>query len=140
MRLDESILRHLDRREIVDQSDLLTRLGKEGFEITLSTLSRHLKKLGVKKVDGVYRRQGKPLLPAMPFSIRKVPPCLLVLKTHSGFAQPLAVALDEAQLPSLAGTIAGDDTVFVAPLDGSRLDLLEEEIQRKLAGGILKQR
>lgn len=132
MRLNEAILKHLDKREITDQSELLQRLHKEGFDLTLSTLSRHLKKLQVRKEDGVYRRHDPPNLGAMSFTIRKVPPCLLVIRTGSGYAQALALALDQAEIPMLAGTVAGDDTIFAAPMDGSKLDVLEAEIKRRL--------
>lgn len=130
MRLNEAILKHLGKREISDQSELLALLHKEGFDLTLSTLSRHLKKLQVRKEDGVYRRHGAP--GSMAFTIKKVPPCLLVIRTSSGYAQALALALDQAQIPTLAGTVAGDDTIFAAPVDGGKLDALEAEILRRL--------
>lgn len=135
MRMDEAILRYLGSREIADQSVLLALLRADGFELTLSTLSRRMKKLNVRKERGVYR-QASPLRPAaQPVSIRKVQPCLLILKTRVGSAQALAVALDAAGLPSLAGSVAGYDTIFVAPTDPSRLDALEEEVRRCLENG-----
>jgi transcriptional regulator of arginine metabolism len=133
MNLDDAILAHLEKREIRDQSELLALLGRQGFELTLSTLSRHMKKLQVRKESGVYRRSDARRLGAMSFTLHKVPPCLIVIRTHSGYAQALALLLDEAQIPSLAGTVAGDDTIFAAPVDGSKLDLLETEIRRKLS-------
>jgi transcriptional regulator of arginine metabolism len=69
------------------------------------------------------------------YTLRKVPPCLLVLKTNPGFAQAMALALDGADLPSLAGTIAGDDTIFAAPTDAALLDRLEGEILQRLGEG-----
>ena len=136
MNLDEAILHHLAQRAIDEQADLLGLLRVDGFELTLSTLSRHLKKLQVRKDNGRYQRL--PLLPravAPPFSIRRVEPCLLVLKTSPGFAQAMAFALDGADLPSLAGTIAGDDTIFVAPVEPSRLAALEQEVRERLLKG-----
>ena len=133
MQLNEAILKHLGKRAITDQSELLRMLEKDGFDLTLSTLSRHLKKLQVRKEDGIYRRQGPPHLGAMSFTIQRVPPCLLVIRTSSGYAQALALALDQAQIPTLAGTVAGDDTIFAAPVEGTKLDALEAEIRRILA-------
>lgn len=133
MHLNEAILKHLGKREISDQSELLTMLQKDGFDLTLSTLSRHLKKLQVRKENGIYRRQGPSHMGAMPFTIQRVPPCLLVIRTSSGYAQALALALDQAQIPMLAGTVAGDDTIFAAPVEGSKLETLEAEIRRRLA-------
>lgn len=132
MRLDDAILKHLEKREITDQAELVRLLAKDGFELTVSTLSRHLKKLQVRKEDGVYRRHELRRLSPVGFSLIKVPPCLIVLRTHSGYAQALALALDEARIQVLAGTVAGDDTIFCAPTDGSKLDVLETEIRRCL--------
>lgn len=136
MNLDQAILQHLHDRSIDDQAELLALLRADGFDLTLSTLSRHLKKLQVRKDQGRYQ----PIRPfkrsaAPAFTLRKVSPCLLVLKTSPGFAQAMAFALDEAGLPSLAGTIAGDDTIFAAPVDPDRLDALELEVRTRLQQG-----
>ncbi len=135
MHMDEAILRHLGSREITDQGALLALLREEGFALTLSTLSRRMKKLNIRKERGLYRQALATRPMAQPVSIRKVQPCLLIVKTRMGSAQALAVALDAAGLPSLAGSVAGYDTIFVAPTDPSRLDALEDEVQRCLEHG-----
>jgi transcriptional regulator of arginine metabolism len=135
MNLDTAILHHLAHRDIADQGDLLRLLRDEGFDLTVSTLSRHLKKLQVRKEAGRYQVRA-PHRPTTPqYTLRKVPPCLLILKTGPGFAQAMALALDGGRLPSLAGTIAGDDTIFAAPLDATLLDRLEAEILQQLGQG-----
>ncbi|HLO67694.1 MAG TPA: hypothetical protein VK188_11785 [Holophaga sp.] len=136
MNLDEAILSHLSRRPISEQADLLAILREEGFDLTLSTLSRHFKKLNIRKEEGRYQRSRPALAPVHPFTLQKVPPVLLIVKTTPGFAQPMALALDQASLPALAGTIAGDDTIFLAPKDASLLDRLEQEVRGRLAQGI----
>jgi len=135
MNLDAAILRHLAERDIAEQGDLLERLRAEGLDLTVSTLSRHLKKLQVRKEAGRYQIPPPQRSPAHPFTVRKVQPCLVILKTEPGFANAMALALDGGGLPSLAGTIAGDDTIFAAPLDPSLLDRLEEEILERLGRG-----
>jgi transcriptional regulator of arginine metabolism len=135
MRLDDAILHHLSRQEIVDQASLLTLLRADGFDLTVSTLSRRMSRLQVRKDRGVYRQMAPERMPVAPTSIRKVPPCLLILKTSPGTAQALAVALDNKALPSLAGSIAGYDSIFIAAIDPSHLDSLEEEVRRCLANG-----
>ena len=112
--LDQAILTLLDRYEFTDQDNLQKYLERQGFEVTQSTLSRHLKKLHVQKVEGIYRKveAARPALP--PFTVTQAPPNLLVLRTDPGFANALAVRLDGAPIPGLAGTIAGDDTIFIA--------------------------
>jgi transcriptional regulator of arginine metabolism len=135
MNLDTAILHHLAHRDIADQGDLLRLLRDEGFDLTVSTLSRHLKKLQVRKEAGRYQVRA-PHRPTTPqYTLRKVPPCLLILKTGPGFAQAMALALDGGGLPSLAGTIAGDDTIFAAPTDAALLDRLEAEILQRLGQG-----
>ena len=136
MKLDEAILHHLAAQSIDDQADLLDLLRRDGFDLTLSTLSRHMKKLQVRKEEGRYRRSALLRGSAPTFTLCKVPPCLLVLKTSPGFANAMALALDGGGLPSLAGTIAGDDTIFVAPTAGHLLDQLEAEVRERLGRGI----
>jgi transcriptional regulator of arginine metabolism len=59
---------------------------------------------------------------------------LVVLTTPSGYANALAQALDETQHPAIAGTLAGDNTIFVAARDGTPAAALRDE----LAGHLLK--
>jgi transcriptional regulator of arginine metabolism len=57
---------------------------------------------------------------------------LLVIKTPRGFAAALADAIDDALLPEVAGTIAGDNTVFVAAREGVTGAQLAEELRSRL--------
>jgi transcriptional regulator of arginine metabolism len=136
MNLDQLILRHLEPQDISDQRILLERLQAEGLELTLATLSRHLKKLNVRKDAGVYRRMEPPPVVPVPFSTTKVKPNLLIVKTGSGLAQALALALDTSDLKYLAGTVAGDDTLFCAPFESDQLDALDVEVRKRLAEGL----
>lgn len=114
MTLDNAILERVAKEDIGDQSVLLQRLADEGWQVTQPTLSRHLKKLGIQKVAGLYR-QTEGALPGPPaFTLSQVEPCLVVLQTQPGYAQPLAVMLDQKGIEGVAGTIAGDDTIFLA--------------------------
>lgn len=116
MDLDQLLLQLLEAHPITDQTDLLERLSAEGHDLTQSTLSRRLKRLGVHKVQGRYRRvEGSAqVLPEV--TLAEVPPNLLVLRTAPGFAQALGLSLDAEPFPGQMGTLAGDDTVFVAVL------------------------
>jgi transcriptional regulator of arginine metabolism len=136
MVLDAAILRILARQEVAEQGELLVLLRQEGFDLTVSTLSRHLKRLLVRKEGGRYRLPGPRRAPAAAFTVRKVPPCLLILKTEPGFAQAMASALDSGGLPSLAGTIGGDDTIFAVPTEAGLLDRLEQEVVERLGRGV----
>ena len=132
MDLDALILQLLDDAPIADQGDLLDLLAARGHELTQSTLSRRLKRLGVQKVQGRYRRveHSAQILPEV--TLREVPPNLLVLRTAPGFAQALGLSLDADPVPGQMGTLAGDDTVFVAVLP-ERLAEVKAHLTRVLA-------
>jgi transcriptional regulator of arginine metabolism len=132
MTVDQAILRLIEKYEIADQAALLQRLAAQGIELTQSTLSRHLKKLSVQKREGRYQRVETPRLGMPAFQLREAPPNLLVLTTTPGFAQAMAELLDQSQLPAIAGTIAGDNTVFIALADSRALKTVQEEIREIL--------
>lgn len=131
MDLDQLILHLLETHLISDQTDLLERLATAGHDLTQSTLSRRLKRLGVHKVQGRYgRSEGQvKLLPEA--TLLAVPPNLLVLRTAPGFAQALGLALDADPAPGQMGTLAGDDTVFVA-VEPSRFEAVKGHILKGL--------
>ena len=134
MTLDEAILKFTAEREITDQSVFMELLRRAGHRVTQPTLSRHMQKLGVQKVAGRY--QKVEMLPTeLPgFSLTRVPPNLLVIRTRPGYAQPLAVKLDQQKPPGIAGTLAGDDTVFIAVTPPAKLKSVAETVEALLAG------
>ncbi|HXG39333.1 MAG TPA: hypothetical protein VNJ28_00190, partial [Candidatus Limnocylindrales bacterium] len=70
----------------------------------------------------------------LPIEIREAG-LLLILKTLPGSAHPIAAALDRARWPDVAGSIAGDDTVFVAFADRQALQRVRRRILRFARGG-----
>jgi transcriptional regulator of arginine metabolism len=60
---------------------------------------------------------------------------LVVVTTPSGYANALAQAIDEATHPAIAGTIAGDNTIFIAARDGISAQALREELAGELLQG-----
>lgn len=134
MNVDQLILKLIESHEVEDQAGLLALLKRQGHELTQSTLSRHLKKLSVTKREGRYRRlePGAPELPEA--TLLEAPPNLFVIKTAQGFAPALAYLLDE-RIPRdlVAGTVAGEDTVFVALANPDRRSDARSAI-RKLLG------
>jgi transcriptional regulator of arginine metabolism len=122
------ILEIVDREAVTSQEQLRERLRERGIEATQATLSRDIHELGLIKrpADGAYRRPvaaaAEPVVDADVIVRRAVEEYLrgeeavdhlLVLKTDTGLAQPLAVALDRSRLREIVGTIAGDDTILV---------------------------
>jgi transcriptional regulator of arginine metabolism len=117
-----AILALLRRKPVHRQEELVAKLAERGFEVTQSSVSRDLRQLGVAKVGGRYvapaPKQGSPdplaeVAPALR-AAKPAGPHLTVVLTRVGAAQSVGIALDRAAWPEIVGTVAGDDTVFVA--------------------------
>jgi transcriptional regulator of arginine metabolism len=121
-RRQREILHLLRRSRLSGQDEIVARLRQRGIEATQSSVSRDLRDLGVAKVGGHYvppslhHEPDQGLTAASRFLIALAPagPNLTVLRTVVGAAQPVALAIDRAAFPEVVGTIAGDDTIFVA--------------------------
>jgi transcriptional regulator of arginine metabolism len=122
------VLELVDREPIYSQEQLREQLKGRGIDVTQATLSRDIRDLGLVKAaaDGAYKRPlvgdaaaapdaGAVLKRVVAASLRKfeVVQQLVVLRTESAQAQPLAEAIDRARLPDVAGTISGDNTILV---------------------------
>ena len=112
-------------REIRSQAELARMLARDGLEATQATLSRDLAEIGVLKGAGGYRLPGvvaeaPPAEDALGRVLRRevlsveAGGTLVVIRTPSGHGNALAIELDRAAPKGALGTIAGDDTVFVA--------------------------
>ncbi len=129
--LDADLRQLLEREAIGEQAELLARLTALGHVLTQPTLSRQLKRLGYAKRDGLWQPpEQTESLPVRRLAI--APPNLLVLKTDPGFANALASRLDATPLPGQVGTLAGDDTVFVAVLP-EELEAAAQRLRRRFA-------
>src|SRR5262249_10994634 len=118
-----AIMRILREGLVRKQEDLVRLLKKAGHEVTQSSISRDLRDLGVLKASGRYvlpadevtRANGDfGALAQFVRGLRCAGPSLTVLRTTIGAAQSVAVAIDKAEWPEVAGTISGDDTIFIA--------------------------
>lgn len=121
----EAIREIVARQAVRSQTELVRLLGRKGFTVTQSCVSRDLEELKVVKVDGRYVEltalaaaapAGDELALAAPFvrAVRPAGPHLLVVLTPPGRAPAVALAIDHARWPEVVGTVAGDDTVMVA--------------------------
>ncbi len=121
------ILEIVSTRRIATQEELAAALTAEGFEVTQSSVSRDISALRLVKSGGGYRKQARPPEGKDPDEARiregilMVQPAgdnLIILHTPPGDAQRVAVAMDRLAWSEVAGTVAGDDTIFVAVADG----------------------
>ncbi len=111
----EAILSMLERESIAKQEHIVEWLRNHGFEVTQASVSRDLTELGVAKVLGIYTRVSNPYrLGSAIVSMGSAGPNLLVVRTGTGSAQRTGYEIDGLNLPEVIGTIAGDDTIFVA--------------------------
>ena len=133
-----TILRHLRAGSVRRQSDLVTLLKQDGFEVTQSSVSRDMRELGVLKAQGRYLPPDADVTPAQDnFStiarfvreIRTAGPSITVIKTSTGAAGSVAVAIDRANWPEIVGSIQGDDTIFIATEDGAAQASLRERLR-----------
>jgi transcriptional regulator of arginine metabolism len=133
-----AIVRILRSGVVRRQGDLVRLLRKEGHEATQSSISRDLRDLGVLKAsdryvlppDEVARANGDfGMLAQFVREIRRAGPSITVLRTTIGAAQSVAVAIDKAAWPEVAGTISGDDTIFIATPNARAQDELVGRLQ-----------
>ncbi len=139
-----AILDLVAQEEIVSQDQLRHRLRGKGFNATQATISRDIKDLGLVKraADGAYQKPGvladgrgaadAAVRRAVAEYLRRVDQVqqLLVLRTDPGLAQPLALAIDRADLAEVVGTVGGDDTILVI----TRHARAGREVKRLLEG------
>lgn len=116
----------LEQHRVESQEQLQKLLARDGVQATQATLSRDLKDLGVLKGPrGYMLPAGEPEPPRpTPAALQealqtfltgvKQGENLVVLRTGPGQAGALASELDRAQLEGVLGTVAGDDTIFLA--------------------------
>jgi transcriptional regulator of arginine metabolism len=133
------ILELISTRAVRTQEELAETLASEGWEVTQSSVSRDIAALRLIKVDGAYRRPAAIRLPADPdehrisegvLSVDPAGEALVVLHTPPGEANRVAVAIDRLAWPDVVGTLAGDDTIFLAVKDATA--------QRRVIGEVRK--
>jgi len=117
----EEIIRN---HQCKDQSDILHQLEQRSIIVTQSSLSRRLKKLAIVKQDNIYVVREKYTYKGEIKHIDIVMPNMLVIHTKPGSAPLLASKIDEllsyknqdssVKIKGIIGTIAGDDSIFVA--------------------------
>jgi transcriptional regulator of arginine metabolism len=139
----------VDQRPIRTQQELAAALRERGFRTTQATISRDVAELGLIKRgrEGIQAYALPPrlveaetsgedrlrkLVSDLPVEVREAG-LLVILRTLPGSAHAIAAALDRARWPEVAGSIAGDDTVFVACPDRRAVQQVRRRFQ-ELAG------
>jgi transcriptional regulator of arginine metabolism len=132
-------------QSVASQDELRRQLARRGHRVTQATLSRDLHELGLVKTGDGYafpsNGDGVPdaWLPSVERLIRefvfdvKSAQNLVVLRTSTGSAQPVAAAIDAEEWPEIVGTIGGDDTILLVAPDNAVAAELVQKIKELLA-------
>ena len=133
------ILEIITTRRVETQEELAEALRAEEWSVTQSSVSRDITSLGLLKADGAYVRPARALkLHVDPderriaeglLTVDRAGDALIIIHTPPGEANRVAVALDRLAWTELVGTIAGDDTIFLAVRDGRA----QREVLKRLA-------
>lgn len=141
----------VEQRPIRTQQELAAALRERGFQTTQATISRDVAELGLLKASkgGTKAYALSPrlieaeasgedrlrrLLRELPAEFREAG-LILVIRTLPGSAHAVAAALDRARWPEVAGSIAGDDTVFVALMDRASVKRVRARMEGLSSGG-----
>jgi transcriptional regulator of arginine metabolism len=123
------ILELISTQALPTQEELAQALAREGWDVTQSSVSRDISALKLVKVDGAYRRPTAGAVTSHDPDERRIADgvigidpagdALIVLHTPPGEANRVGAALDRSAWPEVSGTIAGDDTIFLAVRDAA---------------------
>jgi transcriptional regulator of arginine metabolism len=109
------LLRLIQAKPIGTQEELRAYLERAGVPATQSSVSRDLEELGIVKQHGRYtipRANGAGARGLLSLDLSGEN--LVIAKTEPGLASAVAVAIDAAAIPEIVGTLAGEDTIFIA--------------------------
>jgi transcriptional regulator of arginine metabolism len=143
-----AIMRLVRQRQLSTQAELAEALRDAGIDVVQTTVSRDIAQLGLVKVRNaegrlVYALPGaedldrlNELTAALRRWALSVTPAtgLVVVQTPPGYASPLAEAIDLAKLGDVAGTVAGENTIFVAAREGVTGGELAAQLSHHLEG------
>jgi transcriptional regulator of arginine metabolism len=144
-----AILELVRERALSTQAEVASALREGGYDVVQTTVSRDIADLGLVKVrapsgrlvyappggsDGDRLRALGSAMRRYAVTVEAAGP-IVVITTPSGYANALAQAMDEAAHPAIAGTIAGDNTIFVAPREGTTAAALGDELLAHLERG-----
>ena len=135
-----AILEVVTQAEVATQNDLAAALRKRGVPATQVSLSRDIAEMGLIKVGGRYKpatadtgaADSELALRTSLKAVKPAGPNLVVLLCDTSAAQPVGLVIDKLAIAGVVGTIAGDDTVFVAVDSAAAGKRLVEFLQSRI--------
>jgi transcriptional regulator of arginine metabolism len=125
------LLRLIGEAPRASQSDLAKRLAEHGLRVTQASVSRDLDELGFIKRNGQYVRLSQ-VAAGPKIRIETAGDNLVIVKCDSGLASAVAVQIDRAGFEEIVGSIAGDDTIFLAVRDVDARDAVADRLETLL--------
>ncbi len=126
-------------KRIESQEELVAALRKKGFEVTQATLSRDMHEMNISRVntpDGAHYVEAKEsedrrLRALLSYEVTSITnnESLVVIKTLSGRAHGVAELIDIIGDKNILATIAGDNTIFVAPKSVKQIPALVKTLR-----------
>ncbi len=142
----EKIKEIIEQNVVETQEDLLIHLKQAGYQVTQATVSRDMKELRlVKALDSMenYRYMSpKSEFPKLQVNFNDIFTGAVigvdyavnnvVIKCHGGMANAACAALDQMEMESVVGTLAGDDTILVITRTPGQAEMLAKEFSQML--------
>lgn len=140
------ILELINELDVCTQDELAERLGREGYTATQATISRDIKELKLIKIPaqgGQYKYSASNydeektevkffnILTETVINI-KTAGTLIVVRTYSGMASAAAEAIDNINFPEVIGTIAGDNTIFIAFANDESAGVIAQKLEKMI--------
>ncbi|MCH7643980.1 MAG: arginine repressor [Myxococcales bacterium] len=123
-RRQKALLKLVRGRSVTSQNEMVELMRKAGFSVTQASISRDVREIGLLKANGRYvpaeRLAGSPPTGDAEWhadlvtGVEPVGANLIIIRTRSGAANTVAFELESEPNADIAGTIAGDDTIFLA--------------------------
>lgn len=135
-----ALINLLGSQDISNQAEVVRLMNEMGYGVTQPSISRDFRELGVVKIDGRYALGLAPQAretysaPSLLRSVESVGENLVVVKTTPGAAGVIAAAIDASDTEGLVGSIAGDDSIFLAVVSSEYHETVCQMVWSKARG------
>ncbi|MDP4220032.1 MAG: arginine repressor [Bacteroidota bacterium] len=129
----------ITRKAIPSQEELLEELKQSGESVNQATLSRDLREMGISRVNTAegpryeFSTEGeeKRIRTLISYEVQNITAneSLIVVRTLPGRAQGVAEMLDRLNIPEVLATLAGDNTIFIAPKSVADIGKIEQALR-----------
>jgi transcriptional regulator of arginine metabolism len=126
-------------KSVSSQDELAKELKRAGEDVNQATLSRDLQEMGISRVNSqqgmryMFTAEGeeKRIRTLISYEVQNIMSneSMIVVRTLPGRAQGVAEMIDSLNLPNILATLAGDNTIFIAPRSVKKISQIEEALR-----------